>query len=525
MSVTLPASVSESAFSRAIDGFSAALGTDKVLTSDAARADFRDPFQHPASDDYMASAIVMPTTVEEVQEVVRVANEHRVPLWAHARGMNNGYGGPAPRVNGSVIVSLRNMNRVLEVNEESAYAVVEPGASWFDLYNAIQAGGHDLWLSCADIGWGSVVGNSLDNGCTYLPYGADFQAPCGMELVLASGEVLRTGMGALPNSRAWHLYRRGLGPTLEPLFIQSNYGIVTKMGVWLLPKPRSYMPIWIRGWKDDDLGPLSDVMRELLLDRTIEGIPQILNTLLIASVVSDRIDWYDGEGPIPDDVIDRIARELDIGRWSIRTALYGDEPVVDYRFAKIKEAFSRIPGVTVWGEKRDPDKVAELPDPGERVLAGVPNIDINRMTAWYGGEEGGHIGFSPIAPLTGRDALDVRDLLRGLVEQEAGLDYIAGLNLVNARSFVHVTLVIFDTKDEEKMRGAYDTARLLVREAGKLGYGEYRAHLDFMDLAAEQYSFNDHVYRRFCETIKDAVDPNGILSPGRHGVWPASMRA
>jgi len=331
-------------------------------------------------------------------------------------------------------------------------------------------------------------------------------------------------MGAIPNSRAWHLYRRGLGPTLEPMFIQSNYGIVTKMGVWLLPKPQCYMPIWIRGWKDYDLGPMSDVMRELLLDRTIEGLPQILNTLLIASVVSDRIDWYDGDGPIPDDVIDRIARELDIGRWSIRTALYADEPVVDHRFKKIKEAFERIPGVTVWGEKRDPDKVAELPDPGERVLAGVPNLDINRMTAWYGGEEGGHIGFSPIAALTGRDAIEVRDLLRRLVEEEAGLDYIAGMNLVNARSFVHVTLIIFDTKDEEKMRGAYATAQLLVREAGKLGYGEYRAHLSFMDLASDQYSFNDNVYRRFCETIKDAVDPNGILAPGRHGVWPASMR-
>ena len=524
MTVTLPTSVSETAFSRAIDAFTAALGADKVLTSDEARNDFRDPFQHPSSDDYMASAIVMPTEVEEVQAVVRIANEHRIPLWPHARGMNNGYGGPAPRVNGSVIVSLRNMNRVLEVNPESAYAVVEPGASWFDLYNAIQAGGHDLWLSIADIGWGSVVGNSLDNGCTYLPYGQDFQAPCGMEVVLASGEVLRTGMGAIPNSRAWHLYRRGLGPALEPMFIQSNFGIVTKMGVWLLPKPQCYMPIWIRGWKDDDLGPMSDVMRELLLDRTIEGLPQILNTLLIASVVSDRIDWYDGEGPIPDDVIDRMARELDIGRWSIRTALYADEPVVDHRFAKIKAAFEQIPGVTVWGEKRDPDKVAELPDPGERVLAGVPNLDINRMTAWYGGEEGGHIGFSPIAALTGREAIEVRNLLRRLIEEEAGLDYIAGMNLVNARSFVHVTLIIFDTKDEAKMRGAYETAQLLVREAGKLGYGEYRAHLSFMDLASDQYSFNGNIYRRFCETIKDAVDPNGILAPGRHGVWPASMR-
>lgn len=65
---------------------------------------------------------------------------------------------------------------------------------------------------------------------------------------------------------------------------------------------------------------------------------------------------------------------------------------------------------------------------------------------------------------------------------------------------------------------------MLVAEAGKLGYGEYRAHLDFMDLAAEQYSFNDHAYRRFCETIKDAVDPQGILSPGRHGIWPAQLR-
>ena len=57
------------------------------------------------------------------------------------------------------------------------------------------------------------------------------------------------------------------------------------------------------------------------------------------------------------------------------------------------------------------------------------------------------------------------------------------------------------------------------------GLGEYRAHLDFMDLASDQYSFNDHAYRRFCETIKDAVDPNGILSPGRHGIWPARMRS
>ena len=114
----LPPGVSEAGFARAIDAFAAALGADKVLTSDADLREFRDPFQHATWDAYTASAVVMPTSVEEIQEVLRVANEHKVPLWTHGTGRNNGYGGPAPRVRGSVIVSLRNMNRVLEINEE-----------------------------------------------------------------------------------------------------------------------------------------------------------------------------------------------------------------------------------------------------------------------------------------------------------------------------------------------------------------------------------------------------------------------
>ena len=118
----------------------------------------------------------------------------------------------------------------------------------------------------------------------------------------------------------------------------------------------------------------------------------------------------------------------------------------------------------------------------------------------------------------------LRDLLRGLVENEARLDYQAAILIINPRCMIHITMVMFDTKNEAQSRRAYETSKLLVREAAKHGYGEYRAHLDFMDLAAEQYSFGDHAYLRFCEQLKDAVDPNGILAPGRHGIWPASMR-
>ncbi|HWB21286.1 MAG TPA: FAD-binding oxidoreductase [Gaiellaceae bacterium] len=516
--------ISATDLSRAVDGFSAAVGAKHVLTDDASLREFRDPFAFETWDDYTASAIVMPDTVEEIQEIVRVANEHKIPLWTHSTGRNNGYGGPAPRVRGSVILSLRRMNRVLEINEELGYAVVEPGVRWFDLYEAIQAGGHKLWLSCADLGWGSVIGNTLDNGITYLPQGMDMAAQCGMEVVLPNGELMRTGMGALPGSRAWNVYKRGLGPTPDQLFMQSNFGIVTKMGVWLMPEPECYMPLWVRVWREDDLAPMADTLRRLMMDGTVRMVPQMINTVLWASVLTKRDLWHQGDGPIPDATLDKMARELEVGRWMMRLALYGDENDVDLRFAKAKAAFSQIPQAEVWGTKFNADTYSQIENPVERVQAGIPGLGLNQMTGWYGGEHGGHIGFSPVAPLVGTEALALRDLLRGMIEQEAGLDYMAALIATNARSFVNVTLVIFDTKNEAQARAAYDTSKLLVREAAKQGYGEYRAHLDFMDLAADQYSFGDHAYRRFNETIKDALDPNGILSPGKQGIWPRGMR-
>src|SRR2546423_3265308 len=191
----------------ALDDFSALLGADRVVSDEDGLSAYRDPYSFPAWDEYTASAVVMPETVEEVQEIVRMAGRPGVPLGPVSQGRNNGYGGPAPGVKGSVIVSMKQMNRVLEIDEESAFAVVEPGVRWFDLYEAIKAGGHRLMLSIADLGWGSVVGNSLDNGVTYMPYGQDFTAPCGLEVVLANGDLLRTGMGAMPGNRSWHLYK------------------------------------------------------------------------------------------------------------------------------------------------------------------------------------------------------------------------------------------------------------------------------------------------------------------------------
>ena len=508
---------------RALERFQAALGAEHVIDDPGALAEFGDPFAHRSWERHAPAAAVLPASVEEVQAIVAIATEHGIALWPNSTGRNNGYGGAGPMLAGSVVVSMRRMNRVLELDGELGYALVEPGVRWFDLYRAIEDAGLDLMVSIADLGWGGPVGNMLENGVTYLPYGIDWGAQCGMEVVLPSGELLRTGMGAMPGNRSWNLYKRGLGPTLDPLFTQSNYGIVTKLGIHLMPKPELYMPMWLRVWRDDDIAPLIDALRILLLDGTLRMVPTILNALNTAALHTSRADWFEGDGPIPEAQIDAIARELEIGRWRMRFALYGDAPVVAHRCEKVKAAFGRIPGADLRASSFRREEFGSIENGSEQTMVGIPNMAFTHITRWAGGDSGGHIGFSPVVPMTATEIVRVRDALRAHVHG-AGMDYLAGLLPINARSLVHITMLMFDTENEPQTAAAYELAKRLVVESAPLGYGEYRAHVDFMDEAAAQYSFGEHAYRRFCETLKDAIDPAGIIAPGKNGIWPRDMR-
>ena len=205
MSTLIRADVEPGDLAAALTRIADAIGADKVLTDPEAVQEFRDPYSYRKSDDFDACAVVCPSSVEEVQAVVRIANDLGVPLWTFSQGRNNTYGGSAPRVQGSVIVNLRNMNRVLEIDEDLAYAVVEPGVRWFDLFEALEEAGGRLWTSIPDLGWGSVIGNCTEYGRGYTPHGDHAENVCGMEIVLPSGELVRTGMWAMPDLSLIHI--------------------------------------------------------------------------------------------------------------------------------------------------------------------------------------------------------------------------------------------------------------------------------------------------------------------------------
>jgi 4-cresol dehydrogenase (hydroxylating) len=528
----LPPGINRGDFAEAIKQFDEAVGKQWVFTSDEDVALYRDAYSPflGEPDEIVASAAVAPDGVEHVQSVVRIANRYKIPIYPISTGRNLGYGGSAPVLSGSVVLDLKRMNRILEVNERNAYALVEPGVSYFDLYRHIQEKGLKLWLDVPDPGWGSLVGNSLDHGAGYtpLPFRDHFESHCGMEVVLANGELLRTGMGAVPKAQTWQQFKYGLGPYVDGLFSQSNFGVVTKMGFWLMPQPEAYRvaTVWVP--KYNDIIPFVDIMARLMNSGTINchiwiespaynGPPDPAREALLAKP--------DGGSP---EEWDRYAQDRKIKFWGCPFSFYGLSKVIDAQWEHVKEQFSAIPGAAFEeGESfRFPLTPEQIERVGERSKLGIPSLGVFSMGARSTVNptpNNGHLWLASVIPMTGEAVLEAQRVFTKAF-REWGVTPSVGLpQSYHWRTFVllYGFPITDDIETNKKNRATFDR---MLRLAADHGWGEYRTHTAFMDTAVSAYSFNDHALLRFHERLKDAVDPNGILSAGRYGIWPRQLR-
>ncbi len=501
----VPPGVSNSDFTSALEEFRVAVGADWVFTSDEDVAMYRDAYSPywGEEEERVASAAVAPATVEQVQAVVRAANARRIPLYPISTGRNLAYGGAAPVYSGSVVLDLKRMNRVLEVNEPNAWALVEPGVSYFDLYNYITERKLDIWIDPPDPGWGSVIGNALDGGggWTAYPFRDHFGAHCGMEVVLGDGEIVRTGMGAVPGSKTWQENRWGYGPWVDGLFRQGNMGVVTKMGFWLMPRPEAYILGTVQVFNDRDIIPLMETLNLIENQHVVNG--------------STQVGAGFGDGPA----------------WTLNVPIYGPANVIRAQMDYVKSRFAMIKG-----SKFEEGTMIKTPLSTEDrarvrlVNFGIPNLSTFALlgrSPMQPERPGGHIGFSPIVPRNGEELLRFRDFYRDNLARISGgenLGIVGPVFMTNwERSLVG--LIMFPiSKDVTENRKIRDAFVKWVALAAEQGWTEYRAPAVFQDLVADTYSYNNHALRRMREKIKDAIDPNGILSAGRYGVWPKHLR-
>jgi 4-cresol dehydrogenase (hydroxylating) len=512
----LPPGFSAAQFDEACQALAAAVGEQWVLTREPQLTPYYDPYSPGLRDRYAPSAAVLPANVDEIKAVLAVARRARLPLWTVSVGRNYAYGGAAPCLAGSVVLDLSRM-QAIEVDPDLAYTVVEPGVTYLQLYKFIQERKYPLMIDCPDPGWGSVLGNTLERGVGYTPHGDHAAQQCGMEVVLATGEVVRTGMGAMTGNPTWPLYKGAFGPSLDGLFVQSNLGVVTKIGVWLMPEPECISVVEAIFRREEDIAPLIDTLRRLRLDGTIPTAT-IANWMRLAAGNTTRAEWYDGAGAMPPGAIAKLIDAMEIGHWNLRFGLYGAPRVVDENFKIVSKAFSTITGADITRAKYLRGK--DIP-PYHQTLAGIPSVDFMPLN-WLGGA-GGHIECPPVVPMRGAEFLALyRQRTRLFIDH--GFDHYCGLTTTTPRAFINTASIIFDTQDAEQAKRARALGAALIENAAKNRLGGYRAHISEMDLVAAQFDFDEHAALRTVQRLKDALDPDGILSPGKQGIWPKALR-
>ncbi|RYC64660.1 hypothetical protein CHU98_g1562 [Xylaria longipes] len=492
--LVLPPGVSQEDFSQAIEKVIGILGKDAVFTGEDLRY-YVDPYDIPEAGKLrnIPSAAVCPSSVEELQGFLKVANEYKIAVWTFSRGKNLGYGGPAPRIPGCIALDLHRMNKILEVNEKFGYIVVEPGVTFGDLYTFCAEKKLKLWPSVASLGWGSVVGNV---GSLLAADTAQNDINTRMEVVLANGDVVRTGQYAMTTSPSAHLTKLTFGPTIDGLFLQSNLGIVTKMGIYLTPQPQSYMACSFDMPEFDDVATIVDVFGELRRNGSLPAMVYVFHINEWAALFGKRSEWWKGEGPIPEWRTKEMQEELDIGNWTVKFGLYGPTGILEAQYAEV---------LRVVTEKAPTGKL-------QRTL--------------FSGEDGGLLEATsvpqPHGGIRGKVLLDWVKAAKRVYESQ-GFDLLCDF-FMHERCAVFVCMLCFDKTSAEQRIGVDKIFNDLFKEGSSRGFAKYRAHIKHMDHNAELFDFNDHAYRRFVETLKDSLDPNGILSPGKMGIWPKRLR-
>ncbi|MFO1265403.1 MAG: FAD-binding oxidoreductase [Rubrivivax sp.] len=507
----LPAGVTAAAFGHAISEFRAIVGAEHVIGEPERLAPYRKVYIAVAEDALAPSAALMPKTVPEIQKILAVCNRYKVPVWTISTGRNIGMGSAAPAMRGEVILDLKRMNRIIEVDAELGTALVEPGVTYLDLKNYLDEHKLPFWVDAPSPGpIASPIGNTLERGHGYTTNQDHVYAFSGMEVVLANGDILRTGMGPLPNCKSWQAFRSGYGPYIDGMFTQSNFGIVTKMGIWLTPVQEGAKSFVIYYDRRDDLVAAVDTFRQLRLAGTISVSGSILDGLTLLGFGQSKRNFYSGTGAIPRAEIDALLKEKGLPQWRVGGVVYGDNEETAIKLRKIRRAFEATRPREVLIE----DSSGVVPSWGEGDLAsatGQLSLDAFRILNFVGG--GGVMWHMPVSAMKGRYVQELCTLSEDVLRR-FGFDYLS-MNWCNDRDMHQTTGIFFDHSDPVQMQVAHDCYDALMQETSAAGFGNYRCSVHYMDKAAELFGPE---LRGFLRSIKRAVDPAGILAPGKSGI-------
>lgn len=413
--------------------------------------------------------VVLPSSTEEVQRIVHLALEARLPVYPRGAGTN--LSGGATPLQGGIVLSLQRMDRILEVDPENLTATVQPGVIIQDLNNAAAA--HGLLyppdpgtVATATMG-GSVA--ECSGGLRGLKYGVTKHYVMGMEVVLASGETFRFGGKTVKNVTAYDFASLFVGS-------EGTLGIITEIIVKLIPAPKFRRAMLAFFRRLEDAGnAVTDIIKAHVIPATLE----IMDRTTVATV-----ERYAKAG-LPADVEALLLIEVDgMAQEAVDAEAQAVAAVVGRHGGALRTASDDAERDRIWAARR-----AALP------------------------------ALAQLGPTT---VLEDATVPRSrLTEMLLAIQQIARKHRLTIGTFGHAgdgnlhPTIVTDAGNREEMERVHQAVDEIFAAALRLGgtlTGEHGIGIAKMKYLKDEIGASGlDVMRR----VKKALDPDGLLNPGK----------
>jgi 4-cresol dehydrogenase (hydroxylating) len=494
-----------------------------------------------------------PQTVRDVIRLVRSARRQRQTLYPYSTGLNFGYGGTTPPQPAAVLVDLGALQSiVIQRSPDSGrvhpVAVIGPGVTQGMLHDYLEQHHPELTFNVTGSARAtSIIGNALDRGVGYL--GPRKDDVFGLVVVCGSGELLATGFRRLRKAPLRTSHPFGLGPMLDGLFFQSNFGIVLSACFRLVPKRPKQVALSLSLRRGKALGAFIDLLADFKREGLVDSVTHIANRERTKATLEYGVARYLEEQchytpARARDEADAAIATVAPGEWSSLAAVNGTRALVRVRLAEIRARIGHLARVSVITDTvldigyAITHRLRFLPQaranaaaiaairPLHKLALGVPTDAAIDNLLWKFGcadlpaaqldsSNCGLIFINPALPLDGPFVERFIRTMATIAATHGHTLYIT-INIETATSLVAVINLLFDRNASagsiRSADKAHDCAKDLLKAIHALGLEVYRARSDMMGALVAR----DPGYWNIVRRLKLALDPDAIIAPGRY---------
>jgi glycolate oxidase, subunit GlcD len=319
-----------------VDKLIEVLGREKVSTSLVERKLYSYDATPIPIERALPSAVVFPTSQEDVQKLVKVCYEEEIPIFP--RGAGSGLtGGAVPTLEKGVVVSFERMNR-FQIDVDNATAVVEPGVITYEFQREVERFGLFYPPDPSSFKYSTIGGNIAENagGPRCLKYGVTREYVLGLTAVIKEGEVIKTGNPVIKDVAGYDITKLFVGS-------EGTLGLITSAVLKLIPKPKA------RG-------------TALILFNNLEDVGRVVAKIMTSGIFPSALEFMDRDAiraveefkpvGLPKDVSALLLVEVDGSPQSVKEDIKAVEELAKAMGLEVKVAEDEESAEKLWTARK-----------------------------------------------------------------------------------------------------------------------------------------------------------------------------